>query len=248
MSDNIIETVDLCYTYDGSARRSLDGVSIGIRRGSKTVILGANGAGKSTLFYQFNGVSEPEKGKVLFDGEPVSYKRRHLRALRSRVAVVLQNPDDQIFGQTVEADVAYGPSNMGLPADEVEARVASALHEVGLEDLRKRVTGQLSYGQRKRLALAGALAMRPEILVLDEPTAGMDPQMAHDVMELANQLHADGTTVVISTHDVDLRTRGRRRSTCSYTGGSSSRDAPRSSTPTPPASALRASPCPWCSQ
>ena len=188
-SGNIIETVDLRYRYAGNDRDSLSEVSVRIRKGVKTVILGANGAGKSTLFYHFNGVFEPAGGRILFDGEPFSYRRRALRTLRSRVSVVLQNPDDQIFGQTVEEDVAYGPSNLGLPASEVSARVDRALRLVGLDDLRDRNTMKLSYGQRKRLALAGALAMDPEVLVMDEPTAGLDPQMALELMELAEQLH-----------------------------------------------------------
>lgn len=204
MSDGIIRTVDLVYWYSGNDRPSLDKVNITIRKGVKTVILGANGAGKSTLFYHFNGVYEPSSGTVEFDGERVRHKRKALRTLRSRVSVVLQNPDDQIFGQTVEEDVGYGPSNLGLPEEEVKRRVDRALDLVGLNEFRDRNTMKLSYGQRKRLALAGALAMEPEVLVMDEPTAGLDPQMALELMELAEQLHHNGTTVVISTHDVDL--------------------------------------------
>ena len=204
MADGIIETVDLTYWYAGNDRPSLDKVNIRIRKGVKTIILGGNGAGKSTLFYHFNGVFEPSSGTASFDGDVVKHRRKALRALRSKVSVVLQNPDDQIFGQTVEEDVAYGPSNLGLPEDEIRRRVDHAINLVGLDAYRDRNTLKLSYGQRKRLALAGALAMEPEVLVMDEPTAGLDPQMALEVMELAEQLHHNGTTVVISTHDVDL--------------------------------------------
>ena len=204
MADGIIETVDLTYWYAGNDRPSLDKVNIRIRKGVKTIILGGNGAGKSTLFYHFNGVFKPSSGTVSFDGDVVKHRRKALRALRSKVSVVLQNPDDQIFGQTVEEDVAYGPSNLGLPEDEIRRRVDHAINLVGLDAYRDRNTLKLSYGQRKRLALAGALAMEPEVLVMDEPTAGLDPQMALEVMELAEQLHHNGTTVVISTHDVDL--------------------------------------------
>ena len=202
--ENVIETEDIVFSYDGAEKPSMKEVSIKIRKGVKTVILGANGAGKSTLFYHFNGVVRPDKGTVRAFGEPVNYRKKGLRQLRSRVAVVLQNPDDQIFGQTVESDIAYGPANMGLTKEEVDARVEEALFQVGLADFRDKNTMQLSYGQRKRLALAGALAMKPEVLVMDEPTAGLDPQMALELMELAEQLHHNGTTVVISTHDVDL--------------------------------------------
>ena len=204
MADGIIETVDLTYWYAGNDRPSLDKVNIRIRKGVKTIILGGNGAGKSTLFYHFNGVFEPSSGTVSFDGDVVKHRRKALRALRSKVSVVLQNPDDQIFGQTVEEDVAYGPSNLGLPEDEIRRRVDHAINLVGLDAYRDRNALKLSYGQRKRLARAGALAMEPEVLVMDEPTAGLDPQMALEVMELAEQLHHNGTTVVISTHDVDL--------------------------------------------
>lgn len=204
MTDNMLETEELTFYYEGNDRPSMDSVSIKIRKGVKTVILGANGAGKSTLFYHFNGIFRPADGRVLVDDQPLSYRRKALRQLRSRVSVVLQNPDDQIFEQTVEADVAFGPRNMKLPEDEVMRRVDSALDLVGLSDLRDRNTLQLSYGQRKRLALAGAIAMRPEILIMDEPTAGLDPQMALELMELMEQLHHTGTDVVLSTHDVDL--------------------------------------------
>ncbi len=204
MEPDVIKTDKIGFAYKGEAYRSLDGVDIAIRKGVKTVLLGANGAGKSTLFYSFNGVLEPDEGRVLINGEPISYRRKGLRALRSKVSVVLQNPDDQVFGQTVKGDVAYGPTNLGLSQQEVDSRVSEALRMVGLTELADRNPLQLSYGQRKRLAIAGALAMRPDIMIMDEPTAGLDASIASDLMELAEILHASGTTVVISTHDVDL--------------------------------------------
>ena len=200
----IIETHHICFTYDSAKKPSLDDVCIDIKKGVKTVILGSNGAGKSTMFYQFNGILRPQKGEVCVMGDPISYRRKGLKKLRSKVAIVLQNPDDQIFGQTVEADIAYGPTNMKLPRDEIKKRVEEAMFLTGTAELRDKNTNQLSYGQRKRVALAGAIAMKPEVLIMDEPTAGLDPQMALDVMELSEQLHNSGTTVVIATHDVDL--------------------------------------------
>ncbi|MBO4568962.1 MAG: ABC transporter ATP-binding protein, partial [Candidatus Methanomethylophilaceae archaeon] len=140
---NVIETEGITYYYEGTKTPSLDGVSIRIDKGVKTVILGANGAGKSTLFYHFNGVVKPASGTVKVMGSPVSYRKKGLRELRSKVAVVLQNPDDQIFGQTVEGDVAYGPRNMKLPDEEVSARVEEALFQTGLGDLREKNTMQL---------------------------------------------------------------------------------------------------------
>lgn len=200
----VIETKGLFFYYAGSGKGALEDINLKITGGRKTAILGANGAGKSTLFYHFNGVYEPSLGHILYRGKPVKYGKKALRKLRSEVAVVLQNPDDQIFCSTVKDDVAFGPRNLGLSEEEVAERVESAMFQTGISMLKDKGTLQLSYGQRKRLALAGAIAMRPKVLVLDEPTAGLDPQMAKEVMELADQLHHLGTTVVISTHDVDL--------------------------------------------
>lgn len=200
----ILETKKLSFFYKGREKAALEDVNIKIRSGAKTVILGANGAGKSTLFYHFNGVYQPSTGLVYYNGKPLNYRRKALRRLRSEVAVVLQNPDDQIFSSTVGEDVAFGPRNLGLSEDEIEERVDEALFQTGMTALKEQGTLKLSYGQRKRLVLAGAIAMRPKLLILDEPTAGLDPQMAHEVMEIADQLHHTGTTVLISTHDVDL--------------------------------------------
>ena len=203
--DYLIETKGVYYRYGTKADyHSLKDVSIKIREGVKTVLLGANGAGKSTLFYHFNGVLKPESGEVLYRGIPLSYRKEHLYQLREDISVVVQNPDEQIFSSTVEEDVAFGPMNLNLPPDEVERRIRECLFKVGMEEFRYRPTTQLSYGQRKRVAIAGALAMEPKVLILDEPTAGLDPQMSQEVMELLDQLCLSGTTVIVSTHDVDL--------------------------------------------
>jgi len=183
---------------------SLDNVNIKIGRGVKTAILGANGAGKSTLFYHVNGIFKPRSGTVLFNGQELDYSRDALTELRSKISVVVQNPDEQIFSATVEEDIAFGPINCGMEHDEIERRIQKSLFQVGMEEYRTRPTTQLSYGQRKRVALAGALAIDPEVLILDEPTAGLDPQMSYEVLELIDQLCQNGTTVIISTHDVDL--------------------------------------------
>ncbi|MDD3379234.1 MAG: ABC transporter ATP-binding protein [Candidatus Methanomethylophilaceae archaeon] len=202
--DTVFETQDLCYKYSRNKNLSIDHVNIKISRTKKTVLLGANGAGKSTLFYHFNGVFKPSSGIVYYDGKPLIYDKENLSKLRSDVAVVLQNPDDQIFSATVEEDVAFGPLNMGLSHEEVEERIDDALFKVGMTEYRMKPTQQLSYGQRKRVSFAGAIAMRPKVLILDEPTAGLDPQMSQELMELAEQLYNSGTTVIISTHDIDL--------------------------------------------
>lgn len=199
----IIETKGLTYSYE-NGETALKGVTLGISEGKKTVILGPNGSGKSTLFLHMNGVLRPEKGIVLFEGEPLRYDNKSLASLRQKVGLVFQNPDDQIFASTVEDDVAFGPLNLGLPRADVEERVKAALDIVDMAGFRRRPTQQLSFGQRKRVALAGALAMDPRVLLMDEPTAGLDAQMVREILELTEELNNKGKTLVISTHDVDL--------------------------------------------
>lgn len=204
--DYILEARGVSYRYgrkDGEGY-ALKDVSIGIRPGVRTVILGANGAGKSTLFYHFNGVFKPAEGEVRYRDIPLSYDRNVLYQLRDDISVVVQNPDEQIFSSTVEEDVAFGPMNRNLRPDIVERRIVSCLSMVGMEGYRSRPTTQLSFGQKKRVAIAGALATDPKVLILDEPTAGLDPQMSQEVMEMVDQLVNSGTTVIVSTHDVDL--------------------------------------------
>ena len=205
MEEVLFETKGLSYSYNSRQERpSLNDVNVRVRKGVKTAILGANGAGKSTLFYHFNGIFKPKEGEVLYEGRPIDYSKDELCKLRSDICVVVQNPDEQIFSATVEEDIAFGPMNMGLERDEVERRICDSLFKVGMEEYRCRPTTQLSYGQRKRVAIAGALAVEPKVLILDEPTAGLDPQISLEVIELVDQLCANGTTVIISTHDVDL--------------------------------------------
>jgi len=199
----LLECKDLSYDYPGRGAALRD-ISLEITEGRKTAILGPNGAGKSTLFLHFNGVLRPKSGQVLFQGQPLIYRNKELSHLRKEVAVILQNPDDQIFSATVEEDVAFGPLNLGLPREEVEARVDEALALVDMSNMRERPSQQLSFGQRKRLAIAGALAMRPKVLVMDEPTAGLDPHMVQEVLELTEELHMKGITLVMSTHEMEV--------------------------------------------
>jgi cobalt/nickel transport system ATP-binding protein len=201
--ETIISAESLSFSYPNGAP-ALKEVTLAIGKGRKVALLGPNGAGKSTLFLHFNGILKPTSGSVLFAGAEISYKHKDLYALREKVALVLQNPDDQIFSATVEEDVAFGPMNLELPRAEVEARVRDAIALVGLEGLEERATQQLSFGQRKRVALAGALAMRPEVLILDEPTAGLDPKMVSELLEITEEINAGGVTVIMSTHEVEI--------------------------------------------
>lgn len=183
---------------------ALSDISLTVPEGKKTVLVGSNGSGKSTLFLHFNGILKPRSGEVMYSGRKLGYSAKSLAALRTNISVVLQNPDDQIFSTTVEEDVAFGPMNLSLPKDEVERRVDDALYLVGLDGMRERSTQQLSFGERKRVALAGALSMKPKVLIMDEPTAGLDSRMVHELLELADELNQSGLTVIMSTHDVEI--------------------------------------------
>jgi len=199
---HLVETRDLTHVYRGNLP-ALQGVNFIAERKSRIAVIGPNGAGKSTLFKHFNGILKPTSGEVLVRGEPVT--KENVREVRKFVGIVFQNPDDQIFSPTVEQDVAFGPTNLGLDEATVAHRVEEALHLLGIEDLRERVPHHLSGGEKKRVAIAGILAMEPQVLVLDEPTAGLDPQGVIDLMGFVNRLPEDyGMTVIFSTHHVDL--------------------------------------------
>lgn len=203
MSSIILEARDVKYRYP-RGMEALRGISFHIRRGEKIALVGPNGAGKSTLLAMFNGMIRPDSGTLLYDNRPVRYDKGPLRELRRRVGFVFQNPDRQIIAPTVFQDVAFGPVNLGLDEDGVRETVTTALRHVGLEGFERRPTHQLSGGEKKRVAIAGVLAMDPEVLVFDEPTSGLDPSGSEDIMELLDELNHEGKTIIISTHDVEL--------------------------------------------
>ena len=193
----------LTYVYPGGVP-ALDRVDLTVERGRRLAILGPNGAGKTTLLLHLNGTLRPTSGRILVDGAPVGWDRAALLAWRRRVGLVLQDADDQLFAPTVFEDVSFGPLNLGLGRDEAEARVREALDALGIADLADRATHMLSFGQKKRAAIAGAIAMRPEILLLDEPTAGLDARSARRLLATLADLEAGGTTLVFTTHDVAM--------------------------------------------
>lgn len=184
--------------------RVLDTVNLAIGRGTRLALLGANGSGKTTLLSCLAGSLKPTGGAVERDGAPIDWGRKGLREHRRHVQMVLQDPDDQLFSADVSQDVSFGPMNLGLEPDEVHARVREALTLLGADHLAERATHQLSYGERKRVATAGAVAMRPDVLMLDEPTAGLDPLGVHQMRDALDRLTDAGTTIVMATHDVAL--------------------------------------------
>ena len=203
MSHQQLAALDLVVGYT-RGRRVLDGASLTIPEGRRLALLGANGSGKTTLLRCLSGALEPTSGQVVVDGAPVRYSRAGLKAHRQEVQLVLQDPDDQLFSASVAQDVSFGPLNLGLTDDEVRARVAEALELLAVTGLAARPTHQLSFGERKRVAIAGAVAMRPCVLLLDEPTAGLDPSAVTEALAALSRLQGSGSTVVMSTHDVDL--------------------------------------------
>jgi len=203
MTSIILEARELRYRYP-HGMEAIRGISFHIRKGEKIALVGPNGAGKSTLLMMFNGMIRPDAGIILFDNQPIRYDASSLRMLRKRVGFVLQNPDRQIIAPTVYQDVAFGPTNLGYQETEVREAVTLALRHVGLEGFERRPPHQLSGGEKKRVAIAGVLAMDPDVLVFDEPTSGLDPAGSEDVIELLDELNHEGKTVIISTHDVEL--------------------------------------------
>ncbi len=198
-----IEFLDVHYAYPNRPE-ALRGVSVAIGTGEKIAVVGPNGAGKTTLLLMCNGTLRPDRGEVRLFGSPLQYDGRSIREARRRVGMVFQNSDAQLFAPTVYQDVAFGPVNLGLPQDQVRRRVADALYAVGLAGYEKRPPHHLSGGEKKRAAIAGVLAMEPDILIFDEPTSSLDPAGAAETIDLLDELHDRGTLVVISTHDVEL--------------------------------------------
>ncbi|MFE7653269.1 energy-coupling factor ABC transporter ATP-binding protein [Streptomyces bottropensis] len=178
-----------------------------VHEGRALALLGRNGSGKTTLMRLLSGGLRPRTGELAVGGRPVTYDRKGLTRLRTTVQLVVQDPDDQLFAASVAQDVSFGPLNLGLPDAQVRVRVDEALGALGIAALADRPTHLLSYGQRKRTAIAGAVAMRPRVLILDEPTAGLDPDGQERLLATLDDLRRSGTTVVMATHDVDLALR-----------------------------------------
>lgn len=198
----LLEARGLFFRYpDGTV--ALRDVSLSVKEGEFLAILGANGSGKTTLLKNLNLLLKPSEGSVFLEGKPLSGEES--REVFSRVGLVFQDPHDQLFAPTVGGDVAFGPMNMGCTPREIEERVRLALLQVGMSELAERPIHALSFGQRKRACLAGILAMRPKLMLLDEPTQGLDPMGVRAIMALLKRLNEEqGITMVMATHSVDL--------------------------------------------
>ncbi|MCW4029045.1 MAG: ATP-binding cassette domain-containing protein [Candidatus Bathyarchaeota archaeon] len=195
---------NLTHEYsDGTI--ALDDVSLNFDKAERIALLGINGSGKTTLLNHLNGILKPTSGRILFNGNPIQYDAKSLLQLRKRVGFVFQDPNDQLFASTVKQDVAFGPLNLGYTPEHVKALIDEALATVGMTEFADKPPHFLSAGQKKRVALAGVLAMQPEVIIMDEPTSSLDPIAASDILHLLLHLNkANGITLLLATHDVDV--------------------------------------------
>jgi cobalt/nickel transport system ATP-binding protein len=201
MEKPILRVENLYYAY-GNGKSALDGVSADICEGEKIAVVGSNGSGKSTFFLNINGVFTPEQGKIIYRG--ITANKKNLNELRKNIGIVFQDADNQIIASTVRAEVAFGPMNLKLPKEEVLERVDRALAYMDLSDFKDRPPHYLSGGEKKRVSIADIIAMKPEIIIFDEPMAALDPVNALMLEEVLDKLGSEGKTMLISTHDVDF--------------------------------------------
>ncbi len=199
MSEEIIVLKDVCYKYEDAARNAVDHVSLTVRRGEMTAVLGRNGSGKSTLVKLINGLILPDSGTVLTDGMDTHDEAR-IWDIRQRAGMVFQNPDNQLVATVVREDVAFGLENTGVPSEEMPSRIDAALKAVNMTSYAERAPHLLSGGQKQRVAIAGILAMRPDIMLFDEATAMLDPRGRKEVFNTVKELNREGMTVVWITH------------------------------------------------
>ena len=214
--ETIIRVDNLTHTYGVGTpfqRSAVEGMTLDIRRGEFLGLIGHTGSGKSTLIQHLNGLLKPTAGAIYLDGRDIWENPKKIRHVRFRVGLVFQYPEYQLFEDTVRRDVAFGPKNMGLPAEEVERRVLAAIEAVGLdESVLDKSPFALSGGQKRRVAIAGVMAMEPEVLILDEPTAGLDPRGRESILHLLQEYHAKrGSTVVLVSHSMDEIARHAQR-------------------------------------
>ena len=201
--DWVIEAQDVSYTYDGNNERALDGLNLKIRRGTKVAFMGGNGSGKSTFFLCLNGIRRPDTGKICIDGEAIEYTRKGLLNVRGRVGIVFQEPDDQLFSASVYEEISFGILNLGADEETARSEVESVIEELEITPFQDRPAHALSGGQKKQVAIADILVMHPEVMILDEPAAALDPKHTRKVQQIVDRLTEKGITVLMATHDID---------------------------------------------
>lgn len=200
---SIIKAENLCYTYEDGTE-ALKGIDLTIEAGKKVALLGANGSGKSTFFLCLNGVNQPQKGTLCLHDKPYDYSKNGLLHLRSKVGIVFQDPDSQLFSASVYQEISFGAMNLGLEEEEVKRRVEQSIEDLEITPFRHKPTHFLSGGQKKQVSVADILVMDPEVIVFDEPAAALDPKHTKILNHLIDKLSERGITIIISTHDVDF--------------------------------------------
>jgi cobalt/nickel transport system ATP-binding protein len=200
MTEHVVSVNDVKFSYQPNDN-AINGVSFAVGQGERVAILGPNGSGKSTLILLIAGLLVPQKGDIKVFGEKTTSKNFH--KFRSRIGIVFQDPDDQLFTQSVIEDVEYGPNNLKLPDEDIKQRSREVLEKIGIYHLKDRPPHRLSFGEKKKASLATALVLKPELLILDEPTANLDLASRRGLLNMLNDLNREGTTVLVSTHDVE---------------------------------------------
>lgn len=201
--ESIIKADNLYFTYDGENTPALNGLSLDIQKGKKIAVMGANGSGKSTFFLCLNGILKPQKGTLSFCGTPYSYDRKSLLELRHRIGIVFQDPDNQLFSASVLQEISFGILNLGADSETALKETEKIMDALDITELKDRPTHILSGGQKKQVAIADILVMHPDIVILDEPAAALDPKHTALVNGTIDQMTEAGLTVLLSTHDPD---------------------------------------------
>lgn len=202
-SDIILKAEDLYFSYDDEQSHSLNGLSLEIKKGQKIAFMGANGSGKSTFFLCCTGILKPQKGKLFFHNKEVTYKKKELLDLRSKIGIVFQDPDNQLFSASVYQEISFGPLNLGHSEEEAKKEVEEVIDYLEITPFRHKPTHALSGGQKKQVSIADILVMKPEIIILDEPAAALDPKHTTMVNHIVEQMTQNGITVLMATHDVN---------------------------------------------
>lgn len=203
MEHVILQAENLHFAYDEEKEHALNGLTLEIKQGKKIAIMGANGSGKSTFFFCCNGIHKPSSGTVYFHGKPLDYSRKGLLQLRSKVGIVFQDPDNQLFSASVYQEISFGILNMGASEVEAKQAVEDVIEKLEITEFRNKPTHALSGGQKKLVSIADILVMKPELIIFDEPTAALDPKHARMVNSIIDRLAEEGVTVLMSLHDVD---------------------------------------------
>ena len=202
-ADIILKAEDLYFSYDDDNSHSLKGLSLEIKKGQKVAIMGANGSGKSTFFLCCTGIHKPQKGKLYLDGKEVKYNKKGLLDLRSKVGIVFQDPDNQLFSASVYQEISFGILNLGVSEEQAKKEVEEVINYLEITPFRSKPTHALSGGQKKQVSIADILVMHPEIIILDEPAAALDPRHTTMVNHIVEQMTENGITVLMATHDVN---------------------------------------------